>query len=120
MHGFAIASDLGRGFTSNGRANSSTIVDLKTRFETVARDELKKALLTIPENAERERKALELLAHNIVGKLLHEPMTMLKKCSENGDAEVARVCRTLFRLEADADNVDENGVEENGDVEGED
>ena len=30
VHGIAIASDLGRGFTSNGRANSSTIVDLKT------------------------------------------------------------------------------------------
>jgi DNA-binding beta-propeller fold protein YncE len=30
VHGFAIARDLGRGFTSNGRANSSTIVDLKT------------------------------------------------------------------------------------------
>jgi DNA-binding beta-propeller fold protein YncE len=30
VHGIAIASDLGRAFTSNGRANSSTIVDLKT------------------------------------------------------------------------------------------
>ena len=30
VHGIAIASDLGRGFTSNGRANTSTIVDLKT------------------------------------------------------------------------------------------
>ena len=30
MHGFALAPDLGRGFTSNGRANTSTIVDLKT------------------------------------------------------------------------------------------
>lgn len=30
VHGFAIASDLGRGFTSNGRASTSTIVDLKT------------------------------------------------------------------------------------------
>jgi DNA-binding beta-propeller fold protein YncE len=30
VHGFAIAPDLGRGFTSNGRANTSTIVDLKT------------------------------------------------------------------------------------------
>jgi len=30
VHGFAIASDLKRGFTSNGRANSSTIVDLQT------------------------------------------------------------------------------------------
>lgn len=30
VHGIAIAPDLGRGFTSNGRANSSTIVDLKS------------------------------------------------------------------------------------------
>jgi DNA-binding beta-propeller fold protein YncE len=30
VHGFAIADDLGRGFTSNGRENTSTIVDLKT------------------------------------------------------------------------------------------
>ena len=30
VHGIAIASDLGRGFTSNGRANDVTIFDLKT------------------------------------------------------------------------------------------
>jgi DNA-binding beta-propeller fold protein YncE len=30
VHGIAIASDLGRGFTSNGRANSVTIFDLNT------------------------------------------------------------------------------------------
>ena len=30
VHGFALAVDLGRGFTSNGRDNTSTIVDLKT------------------------------------------------------------------------------------------
>jgi DNA-binding beta-propeller fold protein YncE len=30
VHGMALAPDLGRGFTSNGRGNSSTIVDLKT------------------------------------------------------------------------------------------
>jgi DNA-binding beta-propeller fold protein YncE len=30
VHGFALAPGLGRGFTSNGRANSSSIVDLKT------------------------------------------------------------------------------------------
>ena len=30
VHGIAIASDLGRGFTSNGRANTVTIFDLKT------------------------------------------------------------------------------------------
>jgi hypothetical protein len=30
VHGVAVASDLGRGFTSNGRANTVTIFDLKT------------------------------------------------------------------------------------------
>jgi YVTN family beta-propeller protein len=30
VHGIAVAPDLGRGFTSNGRANSVTIFDLKT------------------------------------------------------------------------------------------
>src|SRR4029453_13142304 len=30
VHGFALASELGGGFKSNGRSNSSTIVDLKT------------------------------------------------------------------------------------------
>ena len=30
VHGIALAPELGRGFTSNGRTNSSTIVDLKT------------------------------------------------------------------------------------------
>jgi len=35
VHGIAIASDLGRGFTSNGRANTVTIFDLKT-LNTIA------------------------------------------------------------------------------------
>src|SRR5436309_15623814 len=30
VHGFAIAAELGRGFSSNGRENKSSIVDLKT------------------------------------------------------------------------------------------
>lgn len=35
VHGIAIASDLGRGFTSNGRSDSVTIFDLKT-LKTIA------------------------------------------------------------------------------------
>ncbi len=35
VHGIAIASDLGRGFTSNGRANTVTVFDLKT-LSTIA------------------------------------------------------------------------------------
>jgi len=35
VHGFAVAADLGRGFSTNGRENTSTIVDLKT-LKTIA------------------------------------------------------------------------------------
>jgi len=35
VHGIAIAADLGRGFVSNGRANTVTIFDIKT-FKTIA------------------------------------------------------------------------------------
>lgn len=35
VHGIALAPDLGRGFTSNGRSNSSTVVDLETLKPTV-------------------------------------------------------------------------------------
>jgi len=35
VHGVALAADLGRGFTSNGKANSVTIFDLKT-LQTIA------------------------------------------------------------------------------------
>ena len=34
VHGIAIASDLGKGFTSNGRSNNVTIFDLKTLMAT--------------------------------------------------------------------------------------
>ncbi|MBZ5631978.1 MAG: YncE family protein [Acidobacteriia bacterium] len=34
VHGIAVASDLGKGFTSNGRANNVTIFDLKTLMAT--------------------------------------------------------------------------------------
>src|SRR5438105_4580456 len=38
VHGFAIAADLGRGFSSNGRENKVSIVDLKT-LKTIQKDE---------------------------------------------------------------------------------
>jgi len=95
-----------------------TIIELRSRFEKVAKSELQKALQSVPEAGEKEKKALELLAHNIVGKLLHPPITMLKKCSENGDRDVARACRTLFCLESDGnegESEDESDAEESDD-----
>ncbi len=84
-----------------------TIVNLRSRFEDIARDEIKKALDALPEVGEKEKEAIESLAHNLVNKLLHEPTTMLKRCAENGDGEVAQACRVLFKLPAEAAAQDE-------------
>ncbi len=50
VHGIAIASDLGRGFTSNGRANTVTIFDLKTlkTIDTVKTDANPDAIIYDP------------------------------------------------------------------------
>jgi DNA-binding beta-propeller fold protein YncE len=54
VHGFAVAPDLGRGFSSNGRENTSTIVDLKT-LATISKVETEgnpDAILYEPEHRE--------------------------------------------------------------------
>src|SRR5262245_26344055 len=50
VHGIALVHDLGRGFTSNGRANTATIFDLKTlaTIDTVKTGENPDAILYDP------------------------------------------------------------------------
>jgi DNA-binding beta-propeller fold protein YncE len=54
VHGFAIAPELGRGFSSNGRASTSTIVDLKTLkpIGTVKTGERPDAIMYEPDRQE--------------------------------------------------------------------
>jgi glutamyl-tRNA reductase len=93
-----------------------TIVELRNHFENVARAELERALASLPEAGEKERNALELLAHNIVNKLLHEPTVMLKKCTEEGERRVASACRKLFCLEVpESTESTENNEDEDDD-----
>lgn len=89
-----------------------TVICLRSRFEEVARHEVQKALDSVPEAGEKERSAIELLGHNIVQKLLHEPTTMLKRCAENGYSEMAEACRSLFNLSAEAPEEQEEDGED--------
>ena len=54
VHGFAIASELGRGFSSNGKENKVSVVDLKTNatLEKVETGEVPDAILYEPNRAE--------------------------------------------------------------------
>jgi YVTN family beta-propeller protein len=50
VHGFAVAADLGEGFSSNGRANTVSVVDLATlkTLDTIAVDQTPDAILYEP------------------------------------------------------------------------
>jgi len=91
-----------------------TVISLRNKFENIARDEVQRALDSLPDAGERERSAIELLGHNLVQKLLHEPTTMLKRCAENGYSEVAEACRNLFNLPVETGEQRQEDEEENG------
>ncbi len=76
-----------------------TIVALREQFEEVRRRELEKGLGRLKGLGEKEREAVEALTGAIVNKLLHRPITVLKKCQNEaaGDAYVDSV-RALFDL----------------------
>ena len=69
---------------------------LRDRFAQVAQAEARRALAKMPSLDEKQRREVQLLADGIVNKLLHAPLTALKRESES-EALVAAV-RTLFEL----------------------
>ncbi len=74
-----------------------TIKALRERFMEVARAEAARTLGKMDGASERERKEIERLADSIINKLLHAPLTALKRESDS-DALAAAV-RTLFALD---------------------
>jgi glutamyl-tRNA reductase len=75
-----------------------TIAALYQKAEEIRQAELRKTLSHLGEISERERTAFEALAHAIVNKLLHEPVSQLK--TENGNvSENVQAMRRLFMLD---------------------
>lgn len=56
-----------------------TIIELKNHFKNIERNELDKALRKLETVNERERKIIENLATGIVDKIMHHPVTNLKR-----------------------------------------
>jgi glutamyl-tRNA reductase len=76
-----------------------TIVALRKKFEAIRQKELKKTLALHPELSEKEKASLEAMTTAIINKILHEPITLLKKA--NGDQAsdfYLDALQTLFRL----------------------
>ncbi|HSR11467.1 MAG TPA: glutamyl-tRNA reductase, partial [Thermodesulfobacteriota bacterium] len=77
-----------------------TIVALRNKFEEIRRKELEKAIARLPGLSDRERNSLEGLTTGIVNKILHGPLSQLKKVKENGLADsYLDAIQALFQLQ---------------------
>ncbi|MEZ4767145.1 MAG: glutamyl-tRNA reductase [Caldilineales bacterium] len=84
----------------HGREVVPVLVDLRRKAETVASSELESALRRLESDDPHTEEVMRLLAHRIVGKLLHEPTVRLKDEAVNGNGIVyADALRELFALD---------------------
>lgn len=80
-----------------------TIVSLRKKIEAIREAELQKALDRLPDLPPEERQAITHLTEAIVNKILHHPLTELKRQSALTDGHVyVRALRRLFKLDDEA------------------
>ena len=80
-----------------------TIVSLRERAEEIRRQELEKALSMLKNTIEpEERKTLEAMSQAIVNKILHDPISEMKKAKKKGDStRLVDAVQRLFSLRSD-------------------
>jgi glutamyl-tRNA reductase len=77
-----------------------TIVSLRQRMEEIRGAELQKALVRMGELTPEQREAMTAMSHAVVNKILHQPMTELKRRAALQDGHLyTSVLRRLFGLE---------------------
>jgi glutamyl-tRNA reductase len=77
-----------------------TIISLRERFEGIRQAELEKALGRMGDLRADQREAVAALTASIINKLLHQPMTELKRQASSRDGhQYAAILRALFRLQ---------------------
>jgi len=94
-----------------------TIVSLRKKFEEIRKRELEKTLSLHPDLSDKEKKSLEALTSAIINKILHDPVTLLKKANEEATADLyLDAIQNLFQLPGGApgssDPNPDPGVEE--------
>src|SRR5690606_33137210 len=89
-----------------------TIVALRSRFESVVKDELARTLPRLDSLTPEERATLEKMGAAIVNKLLHAPVRELKGVGTEGSPELVAATVRLFELEAAGEPGDGSEQEE--------
>jgi glutamyl-tRNA reductase len=76
-----------------------TIVALRRKFEDIRKRELEKTFSHLPDLTEKERKSLEALTAAIINKILHAPVTCLKRSNGEASSDLyLDALRSLFQL----------------------
>jgi len=76
-----------------------TIVSLRNKFEEIRKKELEKTLSIHPDLSQKEKQSLEALTSAIINKILHPPITLLKRTGEEAMADLyLDALHALFQL----------------------
>jgi len=76
-----------------------TIVSLRNKFEEIRKKELEKTLSIHPNLSQKEKQSLEALTSAIINKILHTPITLLKRTEEEAMADLyLDALHALFQL----------------------
>jgi glutamyl-tRNA reductase len=80
-----------------------TIVALREKVECMRRTELERVLASMPDATPAQRAALDRLTTSLVNKILHAPLTALRRHRDDAqEAFYVQAARRLFRLGGDA------------------
>jgi glutamyl-tRNA reductase len=88
------------------------IIELKKRFDEIKVNEVEKALRRFGSLSDRERKIIENMAAGIIGKILHSPLTNLKKESSTSlGALYTHTIKKLFELDSEFEFLEEEDLD---------
>jgi glutamyl-tRNA reductase len=86
-----------------------TIISITRKFESIKAQEVEKALRRLGDYSDKERKIIEGMAEAIVGKILHSPITNLKReASTSLGVSYSSAIRELFDLDSKFEIVEED------------
>ena len=78
------------------------IISLKKRFEEIKSAEVERALRRFGDVSERDKRIIEAMASGIIGKILHSPLTNLKRESSSSlGALYVDAIKRLFQLDTE-------------------
>jgi len=81
-----------------------TILDLRQHLEKIRQQEMAKTLGLLKNASEEERKALDLLTQSIINKILHHPISLLKRQENREQGKLyLDITRKVFHLDEEED-----------------